>query len=184
MSSAAKAKISAKATGKPHPHKGHPISAEARAKLSASLKGKKMSAAARAKLAARMKGKKMSAATRAKLSAAMKGRKMSPATRAKLSAAAKLKAHGTPRPGGKPGQPGKPGKPNQPRRASSVAKSLKPKGFKVRGNAKLRRSSYRLLTATMHGHNHNLFKSRTRRHAIVIRRSARAHHMWRKRKRR
>lgn len=40
LSATTRAKISAALRGKPHPHRGHPISAETRAKISAALKGR------------------------------------------------------------------------------------------------------------------------------------------------
>lgn len=64
MSASAKAKLSASLRGKKHPHKGHPMSAAARAKLSAERRGKPHP----------HKGHRLSAATRAKISRALKGR--------------------------------------------------------------------------------------------------------------
>lgn len=39
LSAAARARISARMKGRPHPHKGHPISSATRAKISAALRG-------------------------------------------------------------------------------------------------------------------------------------------------
>ena len=69
VTTATREAISKALTGKKHPHKGHPMSAEAKAKLSASLKA----AAARRKAAGiKIKRKPMTADARAKLSARMK----------------------------------------------------------------------------------------------------------------
>jgi NUMOD3 motif len=78
---------------------GRNVSPETRAKISASHRGRPMSAAARAKMKNAMtperreqigavhRGKTVSPETRAKISASLKGRKLSPESRAKMSAA-------------------------------------------------------------------------------------------------
>ena len=63
------------------------ISAETRAKISASLKGTVLSAKTRAKMVAAKKGKRHSAETKAKISASQKGKTASAETRAKMVAA-------------------------------------------------------------------------------------------------
>lgn len=86
--------------GEKHPSFGMRHSAEARAKISASLKGNKrtkgnkLSPSHRAKIGAALKGNKLSSEHCAKISAAKKGKKgkkHSPETRARLSAI--LKGH-------------------------------------------------------------------------------------------
>lgn len=80
MSAVARKRESQRMKGKKHPHKGHRLSAETRAKISKALKGRhhkghRMSAAARAALSRKMRGRHLSAATRAKISARLKGKK-------------------------------------------------------------------------------------------------------------
>ena len=64
---------SARHNGGEYPSKGRVLSAETRAKMSASRTGRIVSAETRAKIAAKARGRKASATTRAKLSAAKIG---------------------------------------------------------------------------------------------------------------
>ena len=95
-SSETRAKMSAKAKGRPSSNKGKHLSEETRAKLSASNTGKKHTSETRAKISASNKGennpnygKHRSPETKAKISAAEKGKHLSEETRAKISAARK-----------------------------------------------------------------------------------------------
>lgn len=75
---------------------GGPISAEQRAKMSASHKGKTLSDEHRAKLSAAKKGRPKSDEHRAKMSAAKKGRVFSDETKAKMSEAKQIGLYVTP----------------------------------------------------------------------------------------
>lgn len=95
-SSETRAKMSAKAKGRPSSNKGKHLSEETRAKLSVSNTGKKHTSETRAKISASNKGennpnygKHRSPETKAKISAAEKGKHLSEETRAKISAARK-----------------------------------------------------------------------------------------------
>jgi len=84
-----RAKMSASAMGKPGTLTGRSPSAETRAKISATLKGHRQSADTRAKKSAAHLGKPMPEGTGAKISAALKGKSKSPEHRANLSASRK-----------------------------------------------------------------------------------------------
>jgi very-short-patch-repair endonuclease/alpha-D-ribose 1-methylphosphonate 5-triphosphate synthase subunit PhnG len=81
-----RAKMSASAMGKPGTLTGRSPSAETRAKISATLTGRRQSDETRAKKSAAHLGKPMPEGTGAKISAALKGKPKSPEHRANLSA--------------------------------------------------------------------------------------------------
>jgi hypothetical protein len=121
VSSETRAKLSAAARGKKHPHKGHAVTAATRAKLSAAAKGKPH------------KGHAVSSATRAKISAALKGKPhkghaVSAATRIKISAALKARHTAAPKKKRPTGAPTR-----QPRTALGRRGTVKP--HKPRGSA-------------------------------------------------
>lgn len=207
LSAATKAKISAKLKGKKHPghkgtHKGHPMSAATRAKISAALKGRHtaghkghaMSSATRAKISAALKGKHhaghpMSAATKAKISAALKGKPhkghpLSAASRAKISASL-LARHGrtTPlhpvnhTPGAKRARTTHHGTKTGAHKQASLHRPAHPKSRTGGRRGLISAHTRRHLKGFLHkGIRHH-------RHRPVLRRRARAHRVWKRRRR-
>jgi hypothetical protein len=174
-----KAKKAAKRKSSRHPHKGHPISASTRRKISAALKGKKhkghpVSAATRAKISAALKGKSHpghspSAATRAKISAALKrathkAHAMSAATRAKLSAAASARDRAL-------------AKQHLSAGTAIVRKPAKPV---LPWRNPIRRARYRLITANARHHPLPalLRRKRKRRRNLSLHLRVRYHRVW------
>lgn len=87
VSAETRAKIAASLAG----HRRHPLSLDHRAAISASKKGHPLSAAHRMAIGTALRGHPLSSETRAKMSAAHRGRPMSAETRAAIAAA--LKGH-------------------------------------------------------------------------------------------
>lgn len=178
MSAATRAKISAALKGRKHArrkgghHKGHPVSAATRAKLSAALRGK------------HHKGHHVSAATRAKISAALKGKHhqghhVSAATRAKISAALRARHPNTKHaPVHHRGHGVRHGVPHKVRTIHHVT---------VRTSKRRHHRAGRSLISSATHHTYRGFLKQGIRHKrtrIVIHRTTRAHRVWRRRKRR